>query len=906
MNHVQEDLPRKSTDDQKSASPQPEVKGPSLPTHRLRRLSLINHLKSTKTMHSRFLAATSSFLLGFATQAAAQYTWTGNGTDDYWTTNANWLGGTPPPVSPVGETTVNFNGSSSAGPVLINDDWAIGRLYFQSGSPSLDVSTDNASTLSTWRGLDNSSSVNQTVSVPLLLNTSPFNENAEVFTSGTGSHLHVTGPVDVNGASLRLFGVNGSLSTINFSGNLSGDGRIYSAYGNTQAYFTGSNAFVGTLEAKQGTLSINGDNGSFAQAVDYVVGGYGLLQVGDAAATSSNPDRLSDSGTLQLSGLGQLFLTGTDNATPTSEVVGQIALDPGVGQIRLTPANSSRQVEMVASSAVDREQGALLIVGGQNLGAAPGADTTRLIFGSAPDLVGGGGGDGTTTIDIVPYVIASGNLTDETNTRGFTTYGANGLRPLDLTTEYLTNIAAATAIDNVNLGTNATLSAATDVNALRIASSRSLDLGGNTLGVESGALHINSNGVLSNGTIDFGNREGIITASSATISASISGNGGLTWAGISGTSSISGNNTYSGVTYLTGSLDLHTNSALGAVGSGNHTVISLPNNTLYLNNGISMAEDLVIQRGAAVSGYTPLYVRSGDNVFSGNLSVAGTDSFADLYIHAQSGSSLDMQGDIILEAGASSAQLNIRPQANSRVTISGQIQDDASSESFSLASNTVNPGTIEIQSANDYKGGTQISSGATLLISNSSGSATGRGSVSLNSSSVLAGSGFIDPSSGMHVYINNTAALAPGDPDVAGGIGTLTVGSSGSENDVWFSSGSSLFADVGATSDLLEIFGGLVTSGTGDIFVDISDADGATPGIYTLVDYSTSFTGNFSLLELNALPSGWSGSLVHNTVDKSIEFHLSAIPEPSTTALILIAGGAWFLQRRRTQARSSD
>src|SRR5437016_125915 len=64
-------------------------------------------------MRSRGLLTVVS-LLALARPAAAQFTWTGNGADNNWSTAANWSGGVP--VSGSG-TSITFAGSNRLSPV---------------------------------------------------------------------------------------------------------------------------------------------------------------------------------------------------------------------------------------------------------------------------------------------------------------------------------------------------------------------------------------------------------------------------------------------------------------------------------------------------------------------------------------------------------------------------------------------------------------------------------------------------------------------------------------------------------------------------------------------------------------------------------------------------------------------
>jgi autotransporter-associated beta strand protein len=155
-------------------------------------------------------------------------------------------------------------------------------------------------------------------------------------------------------------------------------------------------------------------------------------------------------------------------------------------------------------------------------------------------LVGGEGGIGTTTQGILPYAVG-----DNAHGPGFgfVTYvdDAGGIRLLDFGTEYKPIIDdGQTQLDNVRLGFHegqvalVNLTQPTTVNALWLLEGGLTGTG--TLHINSGALlaaHMPNVGIDSGVTIDFGDREGIITAlRSLTIHGQIAGTNGLTKTGL--------------------------------------------------------------------------------------------------------------------------------------------------------------------------------------------------------------------------------------------------------------------------------------------------------------------------------------------------------------------------------------
>jgi autotransporter-associated beta strand protein len=80
-------------------------------------------------------------------------------------------------------------------------------------------------------------------------------------------------------------------------------------------------------------------------------------------------------------------------------------------------------------------------------------------------------------------------------------------------------------------------------------------------------------------------------------------------------------------------------------------------------------------------------------------------------------------------------------------------------------------GTTTLTAANTYSGTTSVTNG-TLLINNTTGSGTGTGAVTTSSGTTLGGTGTLSPGSGNGISVGGS--LAPGDPAVNSGVGTLT------------------------------------------------------------------------------------------------------------------------------------
>ncbi len=243
------------------------------------------------------------------------------------------------------------------------------------------------------------------------------------------------------------------------------------------------------------------------------------------------------------------------------------------------------------------------------------------------------------------------------------------------------------------------------------------------------------------------------------------------------------------------------------------------------------------------------------------------------------GGAASITGDI--SGGSGTNSLSFDPGAGHGFSYAGVASNFASAE--------VKSGTVTLSGANTYAGNTTISGGA-LLAHNSGGSATGTGAVAVQNAATLGGDGEIAG----NVTVQSGGIISPGI-----GIGTLKL-----DGDLTITSGSKFVFELGTSSDLVTVGGVLAFAGSGQAIVDISDAGLAAGHDYTLVTFSSSTNlsaGNFAL---GTTPPGFSGTI---SVDgDSVDLHVAAVPEPSTTLLFgcaSLALVAFAFRRNRLAAR---
>ncbi len=178
-------------------------------------------------------------------------------------------------------------------------------------------------------------------------------------------------------------------------------------------------------------------------------------------------------------------------------------------------------------------------------------------------------------------------------------------------------------------------------------------------------------------------------------------------------------------------------------------------------------------------------------------------------------------------------------------------------------------GTLELTSSdNDYTGGTLINDG-TLLANNSSGSATGLGSVTVANGGTLGGEGFICT----YVLVKNGGRLAPGN-----GIGSLALGC------LDLIDGAHLLFELDTpdivdpeVNDIVNVFGALTLNGV----LDVTAQSGFGLGTYTLITCG-SFTDYG--LRLGDMPDGFNYEIDTSEPDK-VKL-LVLVPEPSSLVLL--------------------
>jgi autotransporter-associated beta strand protein len=412
-------------------------------------------------------------------------------------------------------------------------------------------------------------------------------------------------------------------------------------------------------------------------------------------------------------------------------------------------------------------------------------------------------------------------------------------------------------------------------------------------------------------------------SNATTFGHTVSGNGFLTKGG-SGILTLTGANTYTGSTNILG--------GTLKVGAANALPISTtfrlsPGTTLDVSNSQTIAgfinsfgssillatgQVLSVNLGSATAGtnYDGIMsggggLRIGSNNGNGQwVTLTGDNTFT-------GGTTVDVGGSLDLGTGSATGMivgnvvdngaLNFQRSTDAQFTgvISG-------SGSVSLGANTGagSTGAVVLTAANTYTGGTQVYQGK-LFASNVTGSATGTGSVTVQTGGFIGGAGKIAGP----LNVSTGGTIAPISDSLA--PATLSVGATTFGGGGKFGLGLINATGVAGTDfGLLSISGSLTITATATSPFDIEvhsltgmSGQGPLPSFNTSQSYSWMFvttTGGiagfntaFFTVDTSALSTVIPGafSVAQNGNSLLLQYSPTAVPEPSTWALLAVGLG---------------
>lgn len=421
-----------------------------------------------------------------------------------------------------------------------------------------------------------------------------------------------------------------------------------------------------------------------------------------------------------------------------------------------------------------------------------------------------------------------------------------------------------------------------------------------------GSLAIGANTI----TVDTTPSSGTNSGNTVVLNGGVSGAGGsLIKDGIGTLALKAGTNTNSftgNIQVNAGFLQAEGATALGT-GSGTTTISSGASLTLN-GGGVTIAEAITVSGAGATTG--------GGSLLRGAIGTGSSGPYT-------------LSGPITL---AGNTDIGQRASSVPSLTISGAIGESSAGMSLNKVGSWADPnsGFLKLTGANTYTGTTTVKGGG-LVINGTQGSATSEatrqagynvtfenlttvqtGGAALTSQSVLSGTGSIFLKSTASINIAGAsssllATLAPGNvTSVTSGtggisaitstIGTLVINGTthvGSSPLVTFGDNSNFMVQLDSTkvggtagaSDILLLTGGYIdlTSTSNTLTISMLGA-GTLSGDYILATFDTISPATYGAFEtVVGLPTGY--NVIYNPMD----IRLSAVPEPGTSALLIMA-----------------
>jgi fibronectin-binding autotransporter adhesin len=628
---------------------------------------------------------------------------------------------------------------------------------------------------------------------------------SEPFDITLGNAIELSGGtaiISLNGSSLSIAGIPGAVSgpaSTTLSGPITGSGGLrFDGLG--IARLSGNNTYSGDTFLRSTYVDVASDS-AFGTGIIRSSGDTGIIVSNGAAYIIGNDLVVNET---YIGGPGSLTLNGVVSGTNGIVKIGQ-------GVLALNRTNSFT--------------GGLTIVGGTI-------------------AVGASGALGSGTIALLRSAVLRADA-DATLANAFTTGPFESLLTVDTQTFNLTLGGARTFSGLNKLGTGTLVLTGAGTNAAPItitAGTLQVGDGGSTGTLGDGAI-------VNNGTLAF-NRSDDITVANV-----ISGTGGLTQLG-AGTLTLTGANTYSGLTTIaSGTLLATNNSALGSSAGG--TVVETTG-TLALQGEVTLADAITLNGSGFVS-LGALRNISGPNILTGPITLASAST-----IHSDAGTvqingTVDNGGHLLTVSGLGDVHFVRAISGAGGLTKTGSGQTRISGVNTYSGTTTVTNGRLVAE------GGAAIADSGAVVVNG--GTFALRASETIGSLSGTRGTVRSDTSSGVITLTvggnNESTTFGGGITDGFGsvtaftkvGTGTLTLtGTNTFTGETLIKAGKLVINGSLASSVTVDNTGTLGGSGTLTGNVSINEggtlAPGNSPGTLTIAGNLDLNVGSTSIFEL--------------------------------------------------------
>jgi autotransporter-associated beta strand protein len=497
-----------------------------------------------------------------------------------------------------------------------------------------------------------------------------------------------------------------------FSGVIQdGAGQIVLSKGGANTVtFSGTNTYTGNTSIATGSIIVSGPtarlSGGTASTVVTVGDNNGndesLILGSSTDVIAGTLDRFADLATLRFSGAVPVTYNGAAAGGATNETAGALDFATGSGILSLVPA-AGGEVQVSFASLTRLNNNATGVIRGTGLaGAAGTADSSRVLFATAPATVGLGGTGSSSSI--IPFLIGGASATAAPDT--FLRYDAtNGVTPLGAS-DYAATIAGSTG-QNVSISGAETVIADSTINALRVTAGGAATLNADTL-IRSGAVLFTADGAIGGSgklILGEGARQGVIQASGDT---TVTGTIGANIVAVSGL-------------------------VIGDAGTAPHVILlsgdNLISGGIVVNNGI-----LRLGSAGALNDMFPndLVLRAGSN----GVTAATTTA---LQLNGQDATVLfngndRLQGSTrIQNASATPATLTIVTNVASTGN-DGVMENGIGGGALSFVKRGA--ATLGLEQNNTFTGTTDVA-GGTLQLTTANGRLTGTSAVTIRNNAVL-------------------------------------------------------------------------------------------------------------------------------------------------------------------------